>query len=241
METETTDRTSIAITPEQKACLEKLVTALRSNDRVSALSKLCCTNWGTWSERTVSELSRYLKGQGFTKDGTIKIPEIGSKIDFCDGNGLWKMDTEPFSMVAKILETTLTLPQTCEDCKPETDTCCDYAGVYAGLGLAAAIVFERIEMGKKVRGENNKHGVALGLVLGIILLLIISNIGSSVSGVWLLALAAVVFIGMSIIQGKFMQQYSLNKNARFDDFSSDTSENVVEQSFFTNLDGNQAF
>lgn len=228
-----TSKTSAAAAVDQNTlqCREALVVALRNGDS-TALKKFCCVNFGTWNNDAVLKHMQSLVQQGIIES----VPKFDTKIDICDGSDIWSLartNAEAFSPILQHLINNADFSQGCNCSTGEESNCCDNAGTFAGLGLAAAIVFERIEMGKKVRGENNKHGLALGLVLGIILLMIITNIGSSLSGVWLLALGAVIFVGMSLIQGKFMQQYSLNRQAKFEDFSSDTSENVVEQAFFT--------
>jgi hypothetical protein len=232
----TDTKTNIAIDANAKACIEKLVVALRAGD-TTTLKEFCCVNFGTWSEGSQKAFEA-LNSQGITN----LTATAGTKIEFCANVSAWialAKNNEAFSSVIGYLTQGADWSQGCA-CVEETN-CCDNSGTYAGIGLMAAIVFERIEMGKKVRGENNKHGIALGLVLGIIVLMIITDIGSSLSGVWLIALAAVVFIGMSIIQGRFMQQYSLNRTARFDDFTSDTNENPIDQSFFSVQDNGFAF
>jgi hypothetical protein len=208
---------------------------------------MSCKEFGFWTKELGTQFAPYVTSGQITN---ANIPAPGIKITPWDGNPLWNLGVNDPVAGSKILSVLFAAapPQDvfelgC-DCKfveepeppVEKDECCDYGGVYAGLGLVAAVVFERIEMGKKVRGDDNKHGMALGLVLGILLLMIISGLGESVSAIWLLVMAAVVFIGMSLIQGKFMKQYPLNKRPAFSDFSSDIAEAQLEQSFFTRRD-----
>lgn len=227
-----------------EACGVKLQAWLRGSasaaTQKTAAAAFCCINFGNYTEKQVTSIAKLKETYP-----NILVPKVGTKINICDGSYLWntgKDDLATAGFLYQLLTTQYPLTTLfangcdCDRQVVEEDKCCDYAGVYAGLGLAAAIVFERIEMGKKTRGDDNKHGLALALVLLIILMLIITNIGTTISAFWLLLLGAVIFIGMSLIQGKFMKQYALNGRPRFSDFSAETSELQVEQSFFTQRD-----
>lgn len=203
----------------------------------------CCENSSLGSYLAKDELTSAVLNEaslffGFKNGGPYR-QLVGQEFDFCHPiqKKLWEefllvsFSNKVFAWLNAIInklavrtdDCSCTKP--CEPCECETTSCCPNDAVFIGLGLAATIVFERIEMGKKVRGEDHKHGLALGLVLTIVFMIIISNSTTDSSAFWLLLLGIVVFIGMSLIQGKSMRQYKLNRESRFSDFTSEINEN----------------
>lgn len=222
------------------ACQQKfvaLITGLTPFDEYQ-----CCENsvLGTYieNEQTSAVLNNASLFFGFKKGGPYR-QLIGRDFDFCNPveQKLWEeyilvqFDNTVFAWLQNVIKSLglrigdCSCTEPCEPCECETTTCCPNDATFIGLGLAATIIFERIEMGKKVRGEDHKHGLALGLVLTIVFMIIISNSTSDSSMFWLLLLGIVVFIGMSLIQGKSMRQYKLNRDSRFTDFTADINEN----------------
>jgi len=97
------------------------------------------------------------------------------------------------------------------DCAPVEACACENdaaSTVLYTLGVCAAIVVERIEYNKKQRGIHHNHGAAVALVCLVLLLAVLSGpVGKPHAT--MLIVAAIVFIGMSIIGGRRMSQYSM--------------------------------